>query len=62
VDRTAGHDDLRAAQPIVLGDDEKVKLAVSDPRVLYLRRQGAPAARPPDRQGRHCRVAAATDD
>src|SRR5204862_1611821 len=62
VDGAARHDYPRAAQTIVLGNDKEVELATPDARILNLRRQGAPAARPADRQGRHRCVAAATDD
>src|SRR6516162_1695351 len=56
----ARHDNPRPTQTIVLRDNRQVELA--DARVLDLDGHGMPAARPPDRQCRHCRVAAATDD
>ena len=56
----ACHDNPRPTQTIVLRDNRQVELA--DTGVLDLDGHGMPAARPPDRQCRHCRVAAATDD
>src|SRR5262252_5231861 len=56
----ARHNNPRPTQTIVLRDNRQVELAHAG--VLDLDGHGMPAARPPDSQCRHCRVATTTDD
>ena len=61
MDRAPRHYYPWPAKAVVLGHDREVEFAAADPGVLDLRCDGAPAARAPDRQCRHHRIAPASD-